>query len=336
MKTQSGRRNRERRPQESENGNEERLANGLGWFSIGLGVAEVIAPQKVAELIGVRDKEGTRALLRAYGLREIAAGIGILSQTRPAGWMWSRVAGDLLDLASLGSALSSDDSNRTRVGLATAAVLGVTALDVLCGQQLSRDSGDQTRVKPAAKNSGGQVTKTIVINRPPDEVYRFWRDFERLPSFMDYLESVQVTGEQRSHWKAKGPAGTTFEWDAETVDDEPNTRISWRSLEGSEIHNSGTVRFERAPGGRGTLLRVELQYAPPGGAISANIAKLFGADPGQHLEHDLRVLRQILETGEVVKSDASIHKGKHPAQPAEKTETQDSLAKQGRRELSFA
>jgi uncharacterized membrane protein len=334
MKIQSGRRDRERRP--SQNGSEERLANGLGWFSIGLGVAEVIAPQKIAELIGVKDKDGTRTLLRTYGFREIAAGIGILSQTRPAGWLWGRVAGDLLDLASLASALGSEDSNRTRVAAATAAVLGVTALDVFCGQQLSRDSSDETKAKPAAKNSGGQVTKTIIINRPPDEVYRFWRDFEKLPSFMDYLESVQVTGDRRSHWKAKGPAGTTFEWDAETVDDQPNSRISWRSIEGSEIHNWGTVRFERAPGGRGTLLRVELQYAPPGGAISANIAKLFGAEPGQHLEHDLRALRQILETGEVVKSDASIHKGKHPAQPAGKTETRDNSAKQGRRELSFA
>src|SRR5438045_764237 len=139
----------------SRNGSQERLANSLGWFSIGLGLAELIAPATIAQLIGVRDKDRTRTLLRAYGLREIAAGVGILSQPRPAGWLWSRVAGDVLDLASLGSALSAEDSNRTRVAIATAAVVGVTALDVVCGQQLAR------RSTPATATAGsGQVTKT--------------------------------------------------------------------------------------------------------------------------------------------------------------------------------
>lgn len=312
LRQHPGRRN------ESRNGIEERLTNGLGWFSIGLGLAEVIAPATIARLIGVSDKDRTRALLRAYGLREIAAGVGLLWQPRASGWLWSRVAGDVLDLASLGWALSRDDSNRTRVAVATAAVLGVTALDVLCGHQASREAG-----APAAPRGSGQVTKTVIINRPPDQVYGFWRDFEKLPTFIEHLESVRITGDRQSHWIAKGPAATRFEWDAETVADEPNARITWRSLENSEVHHWGTVRFERAPGGRGTLLRAEMQYAPPGGAVGANIAKLLSGEPGQHLERDLRVLKQILETGEIVRSDASIHPGMHAAQPPSRTETDE-------------
>ncbi|HXR76753.1 MAG TPA: SRPBCC family protein [Bryobacteraceae bacterium] len=313
MELQTNRRHAESRPDESQHSQEEQLANGLGWFSIGLGLAEVAAPRAVARLAGLENKGRTRTTLRFYGFRELAAGIGILSQPRPAGWMWGRVAGDLMDLASLGSALSSDDNNRAKVAAATAAVVAVMALDVRCGQQLSngRDGGGMT------KNSGTSVTKTVVIGRPPEEVHRFWRDFSNLPSFMKYLDSVQITGEGQSHWKTRALGGKTVEWDAELVEDEAPTRIAWRSLDGSEIHHSGSVRFERAPGGRGTLVRVEMQYVPPGGAVGASLAKLFGFAPGQQVAEDLRRLKQFMETGEVAKSDASIHRGMHAARPAE-------------------
>jgi uncharacterized membrane protein len=289
------------------NGAEENMANALGWFSIGLGLAELVAPSKMARLIGV-DEDKNRTMLRAYGVREIAAGVGILSQPRPAGWLWGRVAGDMLDLASLGSALAAGSSNRARVATATAMVLGITALDLHCSRQLSRDSESDS-------GSGKvQVKKSLAINKPIEEVYGFWRDFTNFPRFMKYLESVEVNG-GRSHWKVLGPGGKTFEWDAEIVEDQPNSVISWRSLEGSDIDNSGSVRFERAPGGRGTIVRVDLRYAPPGGVISASIAKLFGKEPGQEIEYDLRCFKQIMETGEVVQSDASIHPGMHAAQP---------------------
>jgi len=300
-----------------ENGHErdadERLANGLGWFSVGLGLAEIMAPGKVAQLIGVPDEDKTRSLLRFYGFRELAAGVGILSQPRSAGWVWGRVAGDLVDLASLASAMNSDGSEKTKVATATAAVLGVTALDVLCAQRLSEKSAPNGKQK---EDGYSPVVETITVSRSPEEVYNFWHDFQRLPAFMSYLESVQVTGDRRSHWRAKGPAGSIVEWDAEMTDDKPNEMISWRSLEGSDVYNTGTVRFQRAPGGRGTVVRVDLRYAPPGGTLSAAIAKLFASDPGQRIHEDLRALKQIMETGEVVKSDASIHPGMHPAQPA--------------------
>jgi uncharacterized membrane protein len=317
MGLQTERRNGDQHERDSQNDNVERLANALGWFSIGLGLAELAAPRALAQLIGVKDEDKTRNVLRGYGMREIAAGIGILSRPQPAGWLWGRVAGDLLDLSSLGSALGSSRSNRVRVGAATAAVIGVTALDVRCALQLQRGSTNGG----SAKTGDVRVTKTIIVNRSPEEVYRFWHDLANLPTFMKHLESVQVTGDNRSHWKATGPGGKTVEWDAEIVEDQPNTRIAWRSLEGSDIDNSGSVQFERAPGGRGTLVRVELRYTPPGGVVSATLAKLFGEEPGQQVDDDLRAFKQVLETGEVVKSDASIHRGMHVAQPPSREES---------------
>jgi uncharacterized membrane protein len=292
----------------------DRLTTGLGWFSIGLGFAEVVAPGKMAQLIGIREETRTKAVMRLYGFREIAAGVGILSQPRPAGWMWGRVAGDILDLASLGKAMKSRSTSKARVGAATAAVMGVTALDVLCSERLSHGTGW------GVSSRGGRVriVKSIRVNRSPEEVYRFWHDFENLAKFMSNVESVQVMGDRRSHWRVKAPGGRTVDWDAEIVQDVPNSLIAWRSLSDSDVDNSGSVRFESAPGGRGSIVRVELEYVPPLGVIGADVAKLFGRDPGQQVEEDLLRFKQIMETGEVVQSDASIFPGMHPAQPPER------------------
>jgi uncharacterized membrane protein len=159
------------------------------------------------------------------------------------------------------------------------------------------------------------VRKTITILRSPEEVYTFWRDLENLPRFMEHLESVQVQN-GRSTWRAKGPAGTSIEWQAEVVQDHPNESIGWRSVEGATVPNRGAVRFNPAPGGRGTQVVVELKYDPPGGKLGAAVARLFGEEPAVQIDRDLRKLKQILETGEVLHSDASIHRGMHPARPS--------------------
>lgn len=303
-------------PRQSTEPSLERRARGLGWFSIGLGLAQIGAPRAVARLIGVNDDDETRNTMFAIGLREITSGIGILSRPRTAGWVWTRVGGDLMDLALLGKALGSDDSERTRVGVATAAVLGATVLDLITGQQLSRAGNGADRVgQRGPQNRAIHVVRAITINRPRKEVYDFWRNFENLPRFMEHLESVQVLDERQSHWRAKAPAGTTVEWDAETIEDRPNEVIAWRALQNADVANSGSVRFKDAPGGRGTEVIVELRYQPPGGKIGAIIAKLFGEEPSQQVASDLRRLKQVLEVGEVVHSDASVHRGPHPAQP---------------------
>lgn len=288
------------------------LATALGWFSIGLGLAELTASRRVARLIGAPETEHTTSLMRAYGMRELTAGIGILTQPRPAGWMWTRVAGDFMDLATLGSAMASSGADRTRMSTATLAVLGVTALDVMCAQKLGMLAENEERQE---RSEPSRIIRTTTVNRSLSDVYDFWRDFENLPRFMRNLESVRVTGNRRSTWRAKAPFGRAVEWEAEMVDDETNALIAWRSLPHSDIHNYGTVRFKEATGGRGTVIRVDIQYAPPGGSLTATAARLFMMDPGSQVEDDLRRFKQVIETGEVLYSDASIHEGMHPGQP---------------------
>ena len=295
-----------------------RVARGLGWFSIGLGLAECAAPRSVARLIGVDDDNTNRKTLFACGVREIATGIGILMGERPVLPVWARVGGDVMDLAFLGRALGSNRSEKNRVAMATAAVLGVTVVDVLTGRGLASESRSHAAADRGAAEGRGRVhvKQQITIGRPPEELYRFWRDFQNLPRFMEHLESVRVIDDRRSRWTARAPAGGSVEWDAEIIEDRPNERISWRSVGDADVPNSGTVRFLAAPGGRGTEVHVELRYDPPGGKLGALVAKLLGEEPGQQVNGDLRRLKQVIETGEVVHSDASVHRGMHPAQPS--------------------
>lgn len=154
---------------------------------------------------------------------------------------------------------------------------------------------------PAGK--GIKVEKSVTVNRSPEELYRFWRNFENLPRFMNHLESVKDTGAGRSHWVAKAPAGKTVEWDAEVYNEKENELIAWRSLEGADVDNAGSVRFEPATGGRGTVVRVTLKYDPPGGALGALVAKLFGEEPSQQIEEDLRRFKQVMEAGEAATTE---------------------------------
>jgi uncharacterized membrane protein len=119
----------------------------------------------------------------------------------------------------------------------------------------------------------------------------------------------------RSHWVAKAPAGQSVEWDAEITDEVENESISWHSVGDSEVYNAGTVRFRAAPGGRGTEVRVDLDYDPPFGKLGSKVAMIFREEPGQQVQDDLRHLKQVLELGEIVFSDASKERGPHPAQP---------------------
>jgi uncharacterized membrane protein len=178
-----------------------------------------------------------------------------------------------------------------------AAAAGITALDLYSAARLSR--------KPEPTHQTMRVKKSITVKRSPDEVYQFWRDFKNLPRFMKHLESVEVRDQRRSHWKAKAPAGANVAWDAEITEDRPNERITWRSLPGADVDNSGTVSFGPAPRRQGTEVTVELEYAPPGGMVGVTLAKLFGEEPEQQVGGDLRRFKQVMETGEVIKSEAT-------------------------------
>ncbi|HSU68204.1 MAG TPA: SRPBCC family protein [Tepidisphaeraceae bacterium] len=142
------------------------------------------------------------------------------------------------------------------------------------------------------------VEHVVTINKPAAELYRFWRDFSNLPRIMNHLESVTVRDATRSHWVAKAPAGNRVEWDAEIINDEPDRLIAWRSLGNATVDNAGSVRFIEAPGGRGTEVRVVLDYIPPAGQVGRLVAKLFGEEPKQQISEDLRRFKQVMETGE--------------------------------------
>ncbi len=266
------------------------LAKMLGWFSIGLGAAQLLAPRSVSQAAGVGERTNA---MRALGVREIASGIGILARPRQPGWLWARVAGDAMDLALLALAGRSPQAQRRRLTLATAAVAGVAALDVLSSIQ------NQRMTVSSPESTELHVEKSLIVNRAPEDCYRFWHDFENFPRFMKHIESVRITGDNRMHWIAKGPAGLDIAWNAELTADEPNRYLAWRSIEGSDVENAGAVIFDNAPGMRGTIVRVELHYSPPGGKAGALIARLFGEEPSQQIDEDLRRFKWLIETGEI-------------------------------------
>jgi uncharacterized membrane protein len=148
---------------------------------------------------------------------------------------------------------------------------------------------------------GTRVAQSYLIDKPAEELYRFWRNFENLPTFMSYLQSVKVVDDRKSHWVTKAPAiaGGQVEWDAEITADEPNKRISWRSLPGSSVENAGTIEFEKALGDRGTLVKVEMNYVTPAGSVGKWVAKLLGESPERQIKEDLRNFKRLMETGEV-------------------------------------
>jgi uncharacterized membrane protein len=282
-----------------------RHATFAAWFGLGLGLAELVAPEAVTELVGAKDGRSSRATLRAFGLREIASSFGLFAGRHRARWLWARFVGDLIDLAALGKA-STDSRDDGRLAVATTAVAMIAALDAGAALAL--------RKTPLGRAPEGvQVRKTITVNRPVEEVYRFFRHFENLPKFMMHLESVSSSG-RTSHWKARGPAHVGVEWDAEIVQDIPGELIAWRSTTGS-VANQGAVRFRVAPGNRGTEVHVHLRYDPPLGEAGATLAKLFGQEPGQQIAGDLRRFKQLMETGSVMHSDASVHPFLHAARP---------------------
>jgi uncharacterized membrane protein len=266
-------------------------------FSLALGAVQLAAPGAVARLAGVRaDGPAVDAVTALYGARELVQGAGILGGRGTAGWVWSRVAGDALDVATLAVGAARKGASPTRLGLGLAALAGVTVADVVTARGLARrgDGAGECRAVAA-----------ITVNRPRSEAYRHWRDLEHLPQFMAHLRSVTTEPSGRSHWEARGPAGSSVRWDAEIVQEREDEVISWRSVQGADVENTGSVRFRDAAGGRGTEVVVDLRYRPPGGKAGAAVAKLLGEEPNQQLRDDLRRFKQVLELGEVVRSEGS-------------------------------
>ena len=143
------------------------------------------------------------------------------------------------------------------------------------------------------------IGRTVTINRTPQDLYAFWRDFRNLPLFMDNIESVQILDDVRSHWKVAAPADTTVEWDSLITEDIPGEVIAWRSAEKASITNSGRIEFKPTSNGRGTQVTVTIVYDPPAGTVGKIIAKLFQREPNVQARQDLRRFKQLMETGEI-------------------------------------
>lgn len=288
-------------------GTSEGTAQGLGILSLGLGSTLLLAPEAAAQRVGLMKNRST--MLRMVGLRELVSGIGLLTQPNKPGWAWSRVAGDIMDLALIAKSFRSSTSRSNRQSLKTAGmvVAGVLVADYLCARSLSEheqerqrsgafSATDRSRSRSDRKH---EVRESVIINRSPHELYEFWRDLSNLPRFMTHLRSVDEIDDRRSHWEIDAPAGMTATWEAEVTRDEPGRRIAWRTIEPADVQHQGEVTFGRTPGNRGTKVSVNLSYAPPAGNVGHFIAKLLGQDPAKKMRDDLQLLKRQLETGEI-------------------------------------
>ena len=273
---------------------EERMGDALGWLSVGLGLMALLAPRMTGRATGLGEHT---ALLRGVGARELMSGAGLLTQRNRTPWLWSRVAGDAMDLALIGPALRKDNPGRGRAFGTLIVVGAIAAMDFSVSlRQTRKERGGHYAA------SGGHeafLEHSLVVSKTSLECYSYWRDAANLPRFMRMVRSVTAVDDCRTHWVVGGPGGTTLEWNSELVVDRPGERLSWHSVEGSSVIHAGTVRFEAAPGGLGTIVRVLIHYRPPLGRASVGIAKLLGRDPNAEVREDLRRFKQVIETGEI-------------------------------------
>jgi uncharacterized membrane protein len=200
-------------------------------------------------------------------------------------------------------------SEVTRGGLISKAV----SHPFLAGSMVLVGAGLAYAAVKAIKNANGEevardvhVETSIMIDKSPEQLYSFWRDFKNLPLFMKHLESVTSMDDGRTHWVAKGIGGinqSKVEWDAEIYNEIENEMIAWRSVDNADVVNAGSVRFQTAPQGHGTYVRVTLNYNPPAGSLGASLSHLLGAEPGQVIKEELRRFKQLMEAGEIATVD---------------------------------
>jgi uncharacterized membrane protein len=217
----------------------------------------------------------------------------------------------LVSVATAAAAIAYGVSRRSVPGLCLAAAATPFAYRGLVGTwpRLNRDRATNGDTRVALAGSRGiHVRESIRLEKPLDEVYRFWRPLENLPRFMTHLAQVTDMGNGRSHWVAKGRAGVKVEWDAEIINEVENKVIGWRSLPGSNVATAGSVNFDRVRNGQSTQVSVHLQYALPGGRATALLATVVGREPSQTIREDLRRLKQLLEAGEVPRAVAEPHR----------------------------
>jgi uncharacterized membrane protein len=213
---------------------------------------------------------------------------------------------------------AEDESRRSRVATGTALALGAAGLAlaaVAVGVYRHKaeiadrpaDSAPDRAAKETHRNNGKAVAgKTVLINRPRAELFKFWENYDNLQHFMKNVEHVETHGE-RSVWKIAAPAGQTVTVETELVERRENELLSWKSTENSQIETEGHIAFRDAPAGRGTYVEAVVQYKPPVGQFGRMIAKLFRREPGVQARHELKRFKMLMETGEIATSHHYIH-----------------------------
>jgi uncharacterized membrane protein len=268
-------------------------ARNLGLLSLALGAGAVLMPTWLSRVSGL---EPHRRLLPLVGLRELTAGIGLLSSSNPTPWLWSRVAGDAMDLAVILSSLMSRNNSRKMSAAVTAAVVAaIAAIDTR--ESLRSTRSGNTNQQAAA--SDVLVSASVIVSKSPQECYDFWRDATNMTRISPMVESVTVLDQRTSRWLIRSPLGHRIEWDSKVTGETPGERISWRSVDGGGLYHAGVIRFERATGDRGTLVNTSMHFRVPGGAAGIGLAKLLGANPRSEVREDLRRFKQLLEAGEI-------------------------------------
>ncbi|MGH2521865.1 MAG: SRPBCC family protein [Anaerolineales bacterium] len=242
----------------------------------------------------------TKSSLRRIHLGDVAQWSGLLGGLGLIAYGLKRRSWGGLGLALAGTSLTFHSATRAKYLLAAAHYF----------RQRRARTPSATMRRTIEK--GITVERTVTINRSPEDLYRYWRNFENLPHFMRHLKSVRVMDDKRSHWVVQGPAGLSVEWDAEIVKEIENELIGWRSLENADVDNTGLVYFERLPSGRGARVKMVLRYAPPGGRVGAVFAKLFGRDAEHEVREDLRHFKQLMEAGETPTTEGQPSGREHP------------------------
>lgn len=306
------------------------MTSGLAWCNIAVGLSQLVAPDALARLIGLRPSHQTRLAMRATGIRELTTGYALLANSQSTAWLWSRLAGDALDLSLLAAGVGRRADDRTRATRAAFAIAGGAVVSVYAAArtgQIQRrlliassayvapkrvvppvseafapavavavsEMADDAHVALPAMRTAYQ---TITVSRPAADLYAFWRDFGNLPSFMHQLESVLCADCARSHWVMRGPGGTRHAWEAEVVADVPGELIAWQMLSDAAAFSAATVRFVPTASGRDTMVHLTLDYSASAGALGDVVARLFGVEPSQQLERDLAAFKRLMEVAE--------------------------------------
>lgn len=206
----------------------------------------------------------------------------------------------------------SESSVLQKVGKAAMIVSGA-ALVALAAKRAWPSSNPQAQrlvERTSEALAAAPIETAVTINRPKSELYSFWRRFENLPQFMRHVEEVVDLGDGRSHWVGKSPLGFKVEWDAEILDEREGEYISWSSLPGSQIHNAGTVRFEDAPNGRGTIVRAIMEVGSVN-PVGQAVGKALSSVTEQQVREDLRRFKHLMETGEIPTIDGQPAGARH-------------------------